>query len=91
MVKDLSYCKVLTYTTPAHSSFWVTADARSVAVSLNQSVVTLWDGEGNRVLVTETYRAFRAVVLCSKDSIIESNCRRVVAVEDGAWAGGISV
>ena len=90
-MKDLSSCKVLTYATPAHSSFWVTADACSVAVSLNQSVVTLWDAEGDRVLVTETSRAFRAVALCSKDSIIENDCRCVVAVEDTAWAGKISV
>ena len=90
-MKDLSSCKVLTYTTPAHSSFWVTADARSVAVNLNQSVVTLLDREGNRVLVTETSRAFRAVVFFSKDSIIERDSRCVVAIEDGAWAGGISV
>ena len=67
------------------------SDARAAAVSLNQSVVTLWDEDGNRVLVRETSRAFRAVVFCSKDSIRESHCRCVVAVEDGAWAKGISV
>ena len=91
MVKDLSSCEVLTYTTPAHSSFWVTANARSIAVSLNQSAVTLWDAEGDRVLGTETSRAFRVVAMCSKDSIIENDCRCIVAVEDSTWAGGISV
>ena len=91
IVKDLISCKLLTYATPAHSSFWVMADARSVAISINQSVVTLWDGEGTRVLVTETSRAFRALTLCSKEFIRENDCRCVVAVKDSAWAGGISM
>ena len=89
-MKDLSSCEVLTYATPAHSSFWITADARSVAGSLNQSMVTLWGGDDDWVVVTETSRALRAVVFCSKDSIIEIDYRYVVAVENGACAGGIS-
>ena len=86
-MKDLSTCEVLTYATPAHSSFWVTADTRSVVGSLNQSVVTLWYGEGNCEVVTETSSAFRAGSFCAKDSMIESECCCVVAVDNNAWAG----
>ena len=47
----------------------MTADARSVVGSLNQLVVMLWDEDGDWVVVTETSRALRAIVFCSKDSI----------------------
>ena len=90
MVKALSTCEVVTYVTPAHSSFWATANARSVVVSLNQSVVTLRCGEGDCEVVTETSSAFRASSFCTKDSMIESECRCVVTVDNNAWAGLIS-
>ena len=86
-MKAWSPFEVVTYVTPAHSSFCATANARSVGVSLHQLVVTLWCGEGDCEVVKETSGAFRASSFCSKDSIIESDCRCVVAVDNNAWAG----
>ena len=89
-VKAWSPFEVVTYVTPAHSSFCATANARSVGVSLNQSVVTLRCGEGDCEVVTERSSAFRAGSFCAKDSMIESECCCVVAVENNAWAGVVA-
>ena len=89
-VKAWSPFEVVTYVTPAHSSFCATANARSVGVSLNQVVVTLSCREGGCEVVTERSSALRAGSFCAKDSMIKSECCCVVTVESNAWAGVVA-